>query len=163
MNIQTFLKVAGKKMTLSTDGVYEFTGVAYACMSHVDAWHELNAAVVSERDGYRFHIVYANNGTYFKYDGPGSEYRCINFFVESIKEGECWLESCIIGWTAKDRKDAIRRYRNFALSAPISEIEEGRQGEKSGYTWRYFKNVGEDVLSIKEIKEAEEKATEKVA
>lgn len=160
MNLNTFLKVAGKQMTWTSDGVYQFTGVAVSCMSYVDAWDQLNAVATLERVGYRFHIVYANNGTYFKYDGPGSEYRCMNLFVEDIENGECWLQSARLMRSAKDGKADIRYYRNMALNAPISEIEEKRQRERAMYSWRYFIVDGDAIVTAKEL---EEKATEKVA
>ena len=160
MNQNVLSKVAGKSFEPTLNGIYNFTGQAITLLEEIDAWHVAYAAVVTERDGYRFHIFYAGNGTYFKNDGPGSEYRCMNLIVEDIKNEDVWMHGCLIYRGAKQAKETIRRYRDIALKAPISEIEENRQSEKSMYTWRYFVCDGEWVRSIKQM---EELATEKVA
>ena len=141
MNTKLFLKLAGKKFTLTSNGEYIFNAPVVDCMTEVQAWHNLCGASVHERDGYRFHLVYALNGTYFKYDGPGSEERCINLFVEDIKTGDCWLNGCLILRSVKDGKKSIRRYRDIALNAPISEIEETRKKEQEMYSYRYMSNA----------------------
>lgn len=160
MNQNTLSKVAGKSFEPTLNNEYLFTGMAVSLLQEINAWYEAYAAVATERDGYRFHIFYAGNGTHFKYDGPGSEYRCINLIVEHIESGDTWMKGCLIYRGAKQAKETIRRYRDFALKAPISEIEETRQKEKNEYPWRYFVSDGDTVSSIKEV---EARATEKVA
>ena len=160
MTPKSFFKLAGKNFTLTSNGTYMFTGVTVACLIEIDAWHELYASAAYERDGYRFHLVFAGNGHYFKYDGPGTPYQCINLVVEHIESEEAWLHSCKLAWNQKEQKADVRRYRDIALNAPVSEIEEVRNRERSGYSWRYWKVSGENVYSMKKLLEATE---EKVA
>jgi len=137
MKQETFLKLTGKQFKLTSDGAFEFQSSTVECMSEVSAWHDLICSAATERAGYRFHVVYAANGTYFKYDGPFSEERCVNLFVEDIANNECWLEGCLIYRSTKQLKETIRRYRDIALNLTVEDIEAGRKREKEGYTWRY--------------------------
>lgn len=159
MNQKQMNKITGKSFEPTLNGIYNFTGVAITLLEEISAWHEAYAGVATERDGYRFHIFYAGNGTYFKNDGPGSEYRCMNLIVEHIESEETWIHMCHLMYRgAKEMKDVLKRYRDIALKAPISEIEETRANEKSMYTWRYFKCEGEFVKSISQMGESKEVA-----
>jgi len=147
MNQTGLSKLAGKSFKQTLD----FTPVAVSLLESIQAWDDVYAFVETERNGYRFHIVYAGNGTYFKYDGPGSEYRCINLIVEHIESKESWMAGCLIYRGVKQAKETIRRYRDIALKSTIDEIEETRQKEKVGYTYRYFVTAGAIVLSIDKL------------
>ena len=158
MNQNQINKIAGKSFEPTLNGIYNFTGQAITLLEEIQAWYEAYGGVATERDGYRFHIFYAGNGTHFKNDGPGSEYRCINLIVEHIESEETWMHGCLLYRGAKEAKATIRRYRDIALKAPISEIEETRANEKSMYTWRYFVCDGELVKSITQMEESKEVA-----
>jgi len=145
MTQETFLKLTGKSFKLTSDGQFEFQASTVECLKEVRAWFCLGHAAATERNGYRFHIVYAGNGTYFKYDGPGSEDRCINFFIEDIGSNECWMQGCLIYRGAKQAKETIRRYRDMALNLTVEEIEATRAKEREMYSYRY--------KSIKELTE----------
>jgi len=153
MNQNTVSKVAGKKFEPTLNGIYKFSGVAGALLFEIAALPEAYGGVATERDGYRFHIIYAGNGTYFKYNGPGSEYRCINLIAEDIEAGESWIVGCLLYRGAKEAKATIRLYRDIALKSTIPEIEEKRKNEREMYTWRYFKVEGDVVYSIKQLEE----------
>jgi len=163
MNQKAFLKVAGKSFADTFNDIYQFDPVISSAMDAVDAWGEGYLAAVHSNGKYDFHLVYAGNGTHFKYDGPGSEYRCFNLFVHDTVEGEAWMSGCLIYRGAKEAKAVIRRYRDIAINSSVAEIEETRAKEKNGYPWRYIITKGDEVASIRVFEDEAKKATEKVA
>ena len=151
MNQNTINKITGKKFQPTLTGEYIFTGAAIGILVEIQAWIDAHGAVVTERDGYRFHIFYSGNGTYFNYDGPGSESRCMNLIVEHIESEDAWLHSCMRYRGSKEAKTTLRRYRDIALKTEISKIEEKREEEKKDYKYRYYVTKGERGTSIDKL------------
>lgn len=150
MNSSTFLKVAGKKLTVPEEGTNMSLGLS-ALVREIQIDIGMIATAMIERDGYAFYLMYAENGTYFKYDGPGSEYRCFNLIIEDLTTGEVFLDRCLIYRGAKEAKKAIRTFRNRMLELTVSEIEEIKEKEINEYPWRCFTKDGSSVKSLTEL------------
>jgi len=147
MNRETFLKVAGKKLTTPAEGSNMSLGLS-ALVREIQIDIGMIATAMIERDGYAFYLMYAENGTYFKYDGPGSEYRCFNLIIEDLTTGEVFLDRCLIYRGAKEAKKAIRTFRNRMLELTVSEIEEIKEKEINEYPWRCFTKDGSSVKEL---------------
>ena len=138
MNQSKFLRAIGVKAKYTTDGIYEFPGQVVSLLNEICAWEYMTNGAVFKKDKYDIHITHAYNGTYFKYDGPGSPEDCINLIAYDTETGEAFLIGCRIAWNKKECVDRIISYKKLISELTPEKIEERKAVEKKVYTWRFF-------------------------
>ena len=138
MTTPQFLKACGAAMALTTDGVYEFPGQVVSLLSEIRAWDYMTTGATIKKGKYDIHILHAYNGTYFKYDGPGSPEDCITVVAYDTQTHEAFMIGCRIAWSKKECYEHTLAYRKRITDLSIAEIDEKKDEEKQVYSWRFF-------------------------